>query len=132
MMAKKIQFTKLDIARWFAVLPVTIIALLIYGEFSSWLNKVYLVNFHGDGDSFFTVYIDCIAIPSIVLGCSYFISPRFKFKTTLVLISFFALTTTYALLTNDYLKHQFNPFILLYFVTASLGLYSIYQIENKK
>jgi len=131
-MPKKIQITKIDIARWVAVLPVTIIALLIYGEFSSWLNKIYLVDFHGDGNSFFTVYIDCVAIPSLVLGCSYFISPRFKFKMALVLISFFALTTTYALLTNDYLKHQFNPFILLYFVTASLGLYSIYQIENKK
>lgn len=131
-MPKKIQITKIDIARWVAVLPVTIIALLIYGEFSSWLNKVYLMNFHGDGDSFFTVYIDCVAIPSIILGCSYFISPKFKFKSALVLISFFALTTVYALLTNEYLKHQFNPFIAIYFVTASLGLYVIYLLENKK
>jgi hypothetical protein len=131
-MAKKTQFTKLDIVRWVVVLPVTIITLLIYGEFSSWLNKVYLVNFHGDGNSFFTVYIDCVAIPSLILGCSYFISPRFKFKSALVLISFFALTTIHALQTNEYLKHQFNLFILLYFLTASLGLYRIYQIENKK
>ena len=112
MMPKKIQITKRDIVRWIAVLPAAVFALLIYGELSSWLNKLYLINFHGDGDSFFTVYIDCIVIPLIVLGCGYFISPKFKFRSALILISFFALTTIYALLTNEYLKHEFNPFIL--------------------
>ncbi len=132
-MAKtKNKFTKIDIARWIALLPATVAVLLVYGELSSWLNKIYLINFHGNGDSFFTVYIDCIAIPMAITTCGYFISPKFKFRSTLILITFFALTTTYALLTNEYLKHEFNPFILLYFVTASLGLYSIYQLENKK
>lgn len=132
-MAKtKNKFTKIDIARWIALFPATVAVLLVYGEFCSWLNKVYLVNFQGEGDSFFTVYIDCVVIPSLILVCSYFISPKFKFRSTLILITFFALTTIYALLTNEYLKHQSNPFILLYFLTASLGLYSIYQIENKK
>ena len=131
-MPKKIQITKLDIVRWIAVLPAAVISLLIYGELSSWLNKLFLINFHGDGDSFFTVYIDCIAIPLIVLGCGYFISPKFKFRSALVLISFFALTTIYALLTNEYLKHEFNPFIAIYFVTAAFGLCGIYQLENEK
>lgn len=130
-MAKKIKITKLDIARWIAVLPAAIVALLIYGEFSSWLNKLYLINFHGDGNSFFTVYIDCIVIPIIVLGCGYFIPSKFKFRSALVLISFFAFTTIYALLTNEYLKHEFNPFIAIYFVIASLGLYGIYKIESR-
>ena len=131
MVKGKSKNTKQDIIRWAAVFPATIIALLIYSEFSSWLNKTYLINFNGDGDSFFTVYIDCIVIPLIVLGCGYFISPKFKFRSALILISFFALTTIYALLTNEYLKHAFNPFIALYFVTASLGLYGIYKFESK-
>jgi hypothetical protein len=130
-MPKKIQITKLDIVRWIAVLPAAVFALLIYGELSSWLNKLYLINFHGDGDSFFTVYIDCIAIPLIVLVCGYFISPKFKFRSALILISFFALTTIYALLTNEYLKHEFNPFIAIYFLTASFGLFVIYKIDSK-
>ena len=131
-MAKtKNKLTKLDIARWVAVLPVTIILLLVYGEFSSWLNKIYLMNFHVKYP-FFTIYIDCIAMPSIVIACGYFISPKFKFRSTLILVTFFVLTVIYSLLTNEYLKYESNPFILLYLLTASLGLYGIYQLENKK
>ena len=131
-MAKtKNKLTKLDIARWALVLPATIIVLLIYSEFSSWLNKIYLMNFHVKYP-FFTIYIDCIAIPLIVIACGYFITPKFKFRSTLILVTFFVLTTIYSLLTNEYLKYESNPFILLYLVTASLGLYGIYQIESKK
>ena len=131
-MAKiKNKLTKIDIARWVAVLPVTIILLLVYGEFSSWLNKIYLMNFHVNYP-FFTIYIDCIAIPLIVIACGYFITPKFKFRSTLILVTFFVLITIYSLLTNEYLKHESNPFILLYLVIASMGLYGIYQIENKK
>ena len=131
-MAKtKYKLTKIDIARWVAVLPVTIILLLVYGEFSSWLNKIYLMNFHVKYP-FFTIYIDCIAIPLIVIACGYFITPKFKFRSTLILVTFFVLTVIYSLLTNEYLKHESNPFILLYLVIASMGLYGIYQIENKK
>ena len=131
-MAKtKNKLTKLDIARWVAVLPVTIILLLVYGEFSSWLNKIYLMNFHVKYP-FFTIYIDCIVMPLIVIACGYFISPKFKFRSTLILVTFFVLTVIYSLLTNEYLKYESNPFILLYLITASLGLYGIYQLENKK
>lgn len=130
-MAKKIQITKLDIVRWAAVLPVTIILLLVYGEFSSWLNKIYLMNFHVKYP-FFTIYIDCIVMPLIVIACGYFISPKFKFRSTLILVTFFVLTVIYSLLTNEYIKYESNPFILLYLITASLGLYGIYQLENKK
>jgi hypothetical protein len=131
-MAKtKNKLTKLDIARWAVVLPVTIILLLVYGEFSSWLNKIYLMNFHVKYP-FFTIYIDCIVMPLIVIACGYFISPKFKFRSTLILVTFFVLTVIYSLLTNEYLKYESNPFILLYLITASLGLYGIYQIESKK
>lgn len=131
-MAKtKNKLTKIDIVRWIAVLPVTIILLLVYGEFSSWLNKIYLMNFHVKYP-FFTIYIDCIAIPLIVIASGYFITPKFKFRSTLILVTFFVLITVYSLLTNEYLKHESNPFILLYLVIASMGLYGIYQIENKK
>ena len=131
-MAKtKNKLTKLDIARWAVVLPVTIILLLVYGEFSSWLNKIYLMNFHVKYP-FFTIYIDCIVMPLIVIACGYFISPKFKFRSTLILVTFFVLTVIYSLLTNEYLKYESHPFILLYLITASLGLYGIYQIESKK
>lgn len=129
-MIKKIKITKLDIARWAAVLPATIIVLIVYSEFSSWLNKIYLMNFHVKYP-FFTIYIDCIAMPLIVIACGYFISPKFKFRSTLVLITFFAFTIIYSFLTSEYLKYESNPFILLYLITASLGLYVINQLENK-
>lgn len=131
-MPKKIQITKLDIIRWIAVLPISVIVLLLYGEISSWINYAYLTYLHGDGDSHFTLYIDCILFPAIVLLCGYFISPRYKFKTTLALTIFYVLTIIYESLTNEYVLRASNPFILLYLVIASMGLYGIYQIENKK
>jgi len=131
MIKTKSKITKQEIARWIAVLPAAIITLLFYGEFSSWLNKIYIVNFHGDGDSYFTIYIDCIAIPLIILGCGYFIPLKFKFRSALILVSFFTLITIYALFTNKYLNHTFNPFIVIYFLTAILGLYGIYKLDKR-
>ena len=129
-MPRKIKITKLDIARWVAVLPISVIALLIYGEFSSLMSKTYLTYLHGSGGSSFTLYIDCIAIPAIILLCGYFVSPRYKFKSTLALAAFYILTTVYELLTNEYVLHASNPFLFTYLVTASLGLYGIYKLEE--
>ena len=131
-MVKKISINKLDIARWAAVLPISVIALLGYGEASSWINNAYLTYLHGDADSHFTLYIDCIAFPTIILLCGYFISPRYKFKSSLVLTAFYVLTTIYELLTNDYVMRASNPYLIAYFATALLGLYGIYLLENKK
>jgi len=124
------RITKLDIARWVAVLPISVIALLIYGEFSSLMNKAYLTYLHGNGDSSFTLYIDCIAMPAIMLLCGYFISPRYKFKSSLALTAFYILITIYELLTNEYVLHASNPFLIAYLATASLGLLCIYKLEG--
>jgi hypothetical protein len=131
-MPKKIQITKLDIIRWIAVLPISVIALLLYGEFSSLMSKAYLTYLHDNGDSSFTLYIDCIAMPAIMLLCGYFISPRYKFKSSLALTAFYILVTIYELLTNEYVLHASNPFLIAYLATVSLGLYGIYLLENKK
>ena len=130
-MAKKNKNTKLDIARWVSVLPVSVILLIVYGEISSWITKVYLVNFHGDADSYFTAYIDCIIIPLIILICGYFISPRFKFISALILTLFYASTSAFALLTNPYMNSRLNPFIFVYLIVFCLGLYVIYKLEKK-
>lgn len=124
------KINKLDIARWVAVLPISVIALLIYGEFSSLMSKAYLTRLHGNGDSSFTLYIDCIAMPAIILLCGYFISPRYKFKSTLALTAFYILTTVYELFTNEYVLHTSNPFLIVYLATVSLGLYGIYKLER--
>ena len=124
------KITKLEFARWVSVLPISVIALLIYGEFSSLINKAYLTHFHGNGDSSFTLYIDCIAMPAIILLCGYFISPRYKFKSTLVLTAFYILTTLYELLTNEYVLHASNPYLIAYLATVSLGLLGIHKLES--
>ena len=131
-MAKKIPINKLDIARWIALLPISVIALLAYGEISSWINKTYLIYLHGDGDSYFTSYIDCISIPALVLFCGYFISPKFKFTSTLILTLFYISTSAFALLTNPYMNSRLNPFIFVYLIVFGLGLYIIYRLQNKK
>jgi hypothetical protein len=131
-MPKKIQITKIDIIRWVAVLPISVSALLLYGEISSWINYAYLTYLHGNGDSHFTLYIDCILFPTIILLCGYFISPRYKFKSSLVLTVFYVLTTIYELLTNEYVLRASNPFLIAYLVTILLGLYGICKLEENR
>lgn len=128
---KKQQITKLDILRWILLLPITILALIIYDEFSSWLNSLYLMKFKGDGDYFFTAYVNCFFIPTIILLSGYFISPKFRFRSTFILVIFFAAMTGYAIYNNEYIQNRFNPFIIVYFVTIFIGLYFIYKFDKK-
>ncbi len=127
-MSKKRQITTIDIVRWIAILPISVIVLLGYSAISSWINKAYLLYLRGNDESYFTSYIDSFTIPIIIVLCGYFISPLFKFRSTLFLIIFYMLVTIYKLLTDKYVS---NPFLILYLLTTILSLYVIYRIEEK-
>jgi len=128
----KLKITKLDILRWFAVLPVSVIVLMLFDIFSGWLNKFYLLDLHGNPDSTFLTYINCFAVPAIILISGYVISPKFKFISTLILSFFYIVITIYALVTETYLHRGLSPFILIFIGTYLVGLYVIYKLDNKK
>ena len=132
-MTKKIKnnITKLDVTRWFIVFPVSVFALILYDNFSGWLNKLYLLDLHGNGNSTFLTYINCLAIPSIVLLSGFLVSPKFKFNSTLILSAFYSAITVYAFLTSDYLTAKFNPFFIIFILAYLAGLFIVYKLDKK-
>jgi hypothetical protein len=131
-MAKISRINKVQILRWIAVFPVSVIAILLYNKLSGWLSEVLFINFLGNQDSTFMTYINCFFIPSIVLMSGYFISPKFKFNSTLILSLFYILITIYALATETYLQRGLSPFIIIFMGTYLAGLYLIYKLNNKE
>ena len=131
-MVKRKKITKAQILRWIAILPVSVIALMLFDNFSVWLNKFYLLNLHGNPDSTFLTYINCFVIPSIIMISGYLISPKYKFNSTFILSLFYILITIYALATETYLQRGLSPFIIIFMGTYVAGLYLLYKLEGKK
>ena len=128
----KLKISKIDIVRWIAVLPISIIALTLFDYFSGWLNKFYLADLHGNPDSTFLTYINCFAVPAIILISGYMVSPKHKFNSTLILSLFYIVITIYTLVSETYLHRGLSSFIIIFMSTYLAGLYLIYKLDNKE
>jgi hypothetical protein len=130
---KKQHFTKLDIARWTAVLPLTIILLLLYT--SSFIDLLYW-----SLDKFFNEEVvanmvglaNAIILPIIIAACGYWISPKFKFQSTLILILCFVTLQLFHIIDRINNHWSLNPYISLSALSYLLSLYIVYRIENGK
>ncbi len=86
-MTKKIPISKLDIARWIAAIPVTLIAILLYVKII--LDTLYTflpLAFNIRVQNLILSVFNAILIPIIITACAYWISPKNKFKSTLVFV----------------------------------------------
>lgn len=130
---KKLKITKLDIVKWIALIPVTIIFLLIYT--STFIDLLYwsLNKFFNEGLVAHIVgFINAISLPIIVIGCGYWISPKFKFHSTLILALCFATLQLFHIIYRINNHWDLNPFISLSALSYLISLYVVYKIENEK
>ena len=132
-MAKKTQITKLDIVSWVAVLPVTIIALTLFAAFfielfykalNNVLNKDAVANIVG--------YINAISLPAIIVVCAYFISPKFKFKSCVILAIIFIALQTWHYIDSEYVRHGVDPYIPFYGMSYFVSLYIAFKLDKKR
>jgi hypothetical protein len=129
-MAKKTSLTKLDIARWAALIPLTIVAILLYANiFIDALYAVFNKAFDEHTVANIVGFINATSLPALIVTCGYWISPRFKFKSTLVLVLFFSSLQIHYFFDTAYVRN--NPFILFFVISYLLGLLIVYRLEKK-
>lgn len=129
-MAKKNQITKLDIARWIAVLPATILGIIIFSTlFISMLYQVLpkLTNLNTVDN--ILGFLNAFLLPLVIIACGYWISPKFKFKSTLILSLLFIILQTLHIIYNEY--DRSNPFIPVFAISYLIGLFVVYRFGKK-
>ncbi len=132
-MAKKIKITKLDTARWISIFPLTVLAILLYIKII--LDSLY---------KFLPLFLDtkvihfilnlCNAffIPAIITACAYSISPKIKFKSTLVFVIIFIALHGLRYVDSTYGRENFISFMPLYALSYLISLFIAFRIESNK
>ena len=132
-MAKiKSKITKLDIARWISILPLTIFAILLY-------IKIILDSLYRFLPSFFDIKVtnfilnvfNALLIPIIITASAYWVSPKFKFKSTFVIVIIFICLHGLRYVDSTYGRENFISFMPLYALSYLLSLFIAYKIEKK-
>ena len=132
-MTKKIPINKLDIARWIAAIPVTVIAILLYAKII--LDPLYRflpLAFNIRLQNLIFSVFNAILIPIIITVCAYWISPKNKFKSTLVIVLIFISLHALRYLDSTYGRENFISFMPLYALSYLLSLFIVYKLENQK
>lgn len=132
MMAKKIKITKFDIARWILILPLTILAILLYIKIIlDSLYKFLPLFFDTKVTHFILNVCNAFFIPAIITACAYWISPKMKFKSTLVFIIIFICLHGLRYVDSSYGRENFISFMPLYVLSYLICLFVAYRIERK-
>jgi hypothetical protein len=130
---KKLKISKLDVARWVAIIPLTIIFLFLYT--SSFIDLLYWsLNkfFNEEIVAHLVGFINAITLPIIIVFCGYWVSPKYKFQSTLVLVLCFVILQLFQIVYRIQNHWSLNPFISLSLVSYLFSLYVIYKLENGK
>jgi hypothetical protein len=129
-MAKKIQITKLDIARWIAVLPATFLGITLFSNlFIGMLYHVLPKVTNVDTADNILGSLNAFLLPLIIIACGYWISPKYKFKSTLILVILFVAIQSIHLMYNEYVRS--NPFIAVFALSYLLGLFVVCRFGKK-
>lgn len=127
------QIHKLDIARWIAVLPITVIALTLFASiFVGLFYKVLNTFLDEDNAAQIVGFINAFSLPAIIVICTYWVSPKFKFKSCLVLAVFFIGLQAWHYIDSEYVRHGIAPYISFYAASYFINLYIAYKLDNKK
>ena len=131
-MAKKIQMKKLDIVKWVMLFPITLLILFLYVTLVvDLLYKFFDIFFNEEVVAHLVSIFNYIAIPTIVSACGYFISPKFKFKSTAILVLVFLILEGLAVAIRVYDHLALNPLIGLSVFVYLICLYVVYKLETK-
>lgn len=127
------KITKLDVARWVGVIPLTIIFLILYT--STFIDLLYwFLNkfFNEEMVAHIVGFTNAITLPVIIVFCSYWISPKYKFQSTLVLVLCFAILQLFQIIYRIQNHWSLNPFIALSGAIYLIGLFVVYKLEKSK
>jgi hypothetical protein len=131
-MPKQNQITKLDIARWIAIFPLTIIAILAYIKIIiDSLYRFLPLFFDIEVTNFILNVFNALLIPIIITASAYWVSPKFKFKSTFVIVIIFICLHGLRYVDSTYGRENFISFMPLYALSYLLSLFVAYRLERK-
>ena len=127
------RINKLEIVRWIAVLPITVIALTLFAAFFIELfYKAFNAFFNEDAVGHIVGYINALSLPAIIVACAFFVSPKFKFKSSLILAIVFIALQIWHYIDSAYVRHGIDPYIPIYAISYFISLYIVYKLDIKK
>jgi len=127
------KITKLDVARWIGVISLTIIFLILYT--STFIDLLYwFLNkfFNEEMVAHIVGFTNAITLPVIIFFCSYWISPKYKFQSTLITVLCFASLQLFHIIYRIQNHWDLNPFIALSGAIYLIGLFVVYKLEKSK
>ena len=129
---KKNQITKIDIFRWITVLPTTILAIIFFerGFIDSFFSLFHFVD--EEVLSSIVGITNGLLLPALIVSCGFLVSPKFKFKSSLVLAIFFIGLQTFHYFDSEYVREGSKPFIPFFTLGYLLSLYCAYKLDKKK
>lgn len=131
-MPKQNQITKLDIARWIAIFPLTILAILLYIKIIiDSLYRFLPLFFDIEVTNFILNILNALLIPIIITVSAYWVSPKFKFKSTFVIVIIFICLHGLRYVDSTYGRENFISFMPLYALSYLLSLFVAYRLERK-
>ncbi len=128
---KKTQITKIDIFKWIAVIPITILAIIFFerGFIDSFFSLFHSV----DEESLSRIVgiTNGLLLPALIVTCGFVVSPKFKFKSSLILAIFFIGLQTFHYFDSEYVREGAKPFIPFFALSYLLSLYFAYKLDKK-
>ena len=132
-MRNQYLYTKFDIARWIAIIPVTIaVTGIYYAVIDEWLRNELLPLIANDFFRLIFSIKDAFVLPVIFIAPPYLISPKVKFKSTVISTIIYVLPLVfYIYLTNDYPRPP-TTYLWLLLMNYLIGLFVIYRLDRNK
>jgi len=132
-MTNQTQNTKLDISRWIAIIPVTFaVTSLYYAFIEKGIHTLSIPLIQTDlGRLIFSVK-DAFVLPVIFVASAYLISPKLKFKSTVISTIVYVLPLVlYIYISNDYPRRPAS-FIDVLVMNYFIGLFIVYRLDRNK
>ena len=132
-MTNKTQNTKLDIARWIAIIPLTFaVAGLYYSVIDKWTHELFIPFIQNDFGRLIFSIKDAFVLPVIFIATAYLIAPKFKFKSTLISTMVYVMPLVlYIYFRNDYPRPP-TSYLAALVLNYLIGLFVVYRLDKSR
>lgn len=130
---------KKDIFRWVILLPITFILIVACAVLIVSLENLFLSFYNQNTTTQITDYLIMTSIPLIVCLCGYFIAPKFKFISSLVMMFITLIPFIESFIMENRIRNISNlsqikyiNFINPHTITVIILLFIVYKLEKIK
>ena len=130
---------KKDIFRWVILLPITFILIVACAVLIISLENLFLSFYSQNTTTQITDYLIMTSIPLIVCLCGYYIAPKFKFISSLVMMFITLIPFIESFIMDNRIRNfpnlsqiKYINFINPHTITVIILLFIVYKLEKIK